>query len=145
MFKTDIEYEVCPTRVGHKMKRIGYTEHVEVVSKRTGEIRDTVAVVNEPVVVDTSSFIKLYSPMALFDLSVTAIRLFLYLISEMSYEGTVTLDIEKVRLDMGYKSPKSIRDAVAELRKKDCIRRKGIQEYWINPNIACKGTRKLNQ
>lgn len=145
MLKTDKAYEVYPTRVAHKMKRIGYAEHVEVVSRRTGEVRDTVAVVNEPVTVDASGFIKLYKPEALSVLSITAIRVFLYLLSGLSYEGIVDISIDLMKDELGFKSPKSVRDALAELRKNDIIRRKAINEYWVNPNVACKGTRKINQ
>ena len=134
-------YEVFPTKLAKRKRRIGVVNHVEILRKGTGELLDQPGYVMEEVTVDVSPFIKVYDTCVFKDLSLQGLRLLGYVMDNVGYDGVVRIDVKEALSWIGKKSASSVYYGIQDLLDNDVVRVKGGGEYFVNPNIVSKGTR----
>lgn len=116
----------------------------EIVDTITGEIIQDDVLMGRRKVVDKSQFAKLYASEIgiLFDLSKTAINVFIYLTKVMDFENKAIFDYNKEYHKLGYKSNVSPLKGLRELLSKNIIYAHTLDGiWWLNPTIVCKGER----
>lgn len=95
--------------------------------------------------VDHEAFTKVFhdSVSYILKLSKTAQSVILYIIKNMPKDrGYVVIDNTTVMSMCGFKTRKSVRDAVVELLEKNIITRTTVPKtYWVNPLILFNGNR----
>lgn len=113
---------------------------MEVVDKVTGEVKAVTPLVGNRAYKDTSEFVKLYEFDYLMDLKVYEMKVLLYMLREMSYQGMTIFKSSECAKVTGM-SKSMVYMGLKGLIDRDVIRKEGQRMYWINPNIACKGSR----
>jgi len=95
---------------------------------------------------DNASFAKLfkgnYSVLKM--LSSVGFNFFFYMVEFLltSNHYFIYVDVDKVAKEMGYKTRKSVYDALIELLNYDILRKKtGEGFFWVNPNVVFRGDR----
>lgn len=115
----------------------------EIIDTTTGEVLQDDVLFGSKKIVDKSHFAKIYASEVsmLFDLSKTAMNVFLYISKVMDYDNKAYVNSEKPS-KIGYKTSTSVRAGLKELIKKDIIAPAFAPGwYWVNPTIVCKGER----
>lgn len=110
-----------------------------IVDTSTGEIIDESVLIGRRKIVDKSQFAKIYASEIglLYDLSKTAQKVFMYLVSKMDYENKAIFRWKEI-----YKNYGTAYKGIVELIKHDIVAPSDIQNiYWLNPTIVCKGER----
>ena len=125
-----------------KAKSIG-REPVEIVNTRTGEIQSGTQLVGEQKIYDTSDFVKVFLPAELLNLTYSAIRILVYIMSRLRFGGFVIFNYKDCMEMTGYNTRSTVYRALQELQEKDFIRAKRRGEWWVNPNIIYRGQRDV--
>jgi len=115
-----------------------------VIDEFTGEVIERGILIGRRKIVDKSQFSKLYASeiSLLFELSKTAINIFLYLSQHMDYENKVYFSYSKDIHKINYKSSSIVYKGLRELVSKNIIAPSNmINVWWLNPTIICKGER----
>jgi len=115
-----------------------------IVDMTTGEILDEGILIGKRKIVDKSQFAKIYASeiMALYELSKTAMNIFLYLTKIMDYDNKAYFSYVKDLKKVGYKSKGTAYRAIKELVNSDIIAPSNmVNVWWLNPGIVCKGER----
>ena len=116
----------------------------EIVDTTTGEVIQDDVLMGRRRVVDKSQFAKIYASEIglLFDLSRTAIKVFMYLAKVMDYDQRAYFNYYKEHAKLGYKTYTTCYKGILELLARNIIAL-DIREntYWMNPTIVCKGER----
>lgn len=133
-------YSVKVTSFRKRRKFIAVDRPLEVVDKETGEVTSATPLVGNSSYRDTSPFVKLYDPSVFFRLKLYEVKVLAYAIERMDYSGLFVLDIDSCAAICGM-NKRTAYKAMAELEAQDVVRRNSRSKYWINPNIACKGSR----
>lgn len=133
-------YSVKVTSFRKRRKFIAVDRPLEVVDKETGEVTSATPLVGNSSYRDTSPFVKLYDPSVFCRLKLYEVKVLSYAIERMDYSGLFVLDIASCAKVCGI-NKRTAYKAMAELEAQDVVRRNSRSKYWINPNIACKGSR----
>lgn len=133
-------YSVKVTSFRKRRKFIAVDRPLEVVDKETGEVTSATPLVGNSSYRDTSPFVKLYDPSVFCRLKLYEAKVLAYAIERMDYSGLFVLDIDSCAKVCGI-NKRTAYKAMAELEAQDVVRRNSRSKYWINPNIACKGSR----
>lgn len=113
---------------------------MEVVDKLTGEVKAVTPLVGHKAYRDTSEFVKLYEYDYLMGLATYEMKVFLYMLREMDYGGLVVFKVGECAM-LGSMSRSLVYKGLKGLCDRDVIKKEGQKMYWVNPNIACKGSR----
>lgn len=115
-----------------------------IVDTSTGEIVDDAILMGRRKIVDKSQFAKIYASEigGLFNLSRSAINVFMYLTKIMDWDNRCYFNYFKEYNKVGYKSFNPCYKGIIELLN-NCIIALDVREntYWMNPTIVCKGER----
>lgn len=133
-------YEVRVVSYRKKRKFIAVDKPLEVIDKETGEVTTATPLVGNSSYRDTSPFVKLYDPRILLELKLNEVKVLSYILDRMDYSGVFVLDIDRC-IDWTGLYPNTIYIAIRRLCALDVIRKDSKGKYWVNPNIACKGSR----
>lgn len=116
----------------------------EIVDTVTGEVIQGDMLIGRRRIVDKSQFAKIYASEigVLFELSRTAIKVFMHLTKVMDYEQRAYFNYYKEFDKLGYKTYSTCYKGLVELLAKNIIAL-DVREntYWMNPTIVCKGER----
>jgi hypothetical protein len=110
----------------------------------TGEITQGSVLLGRKRIVDKSQFAKIYASEIgiLFELSKSAINVFLYLSRIMDYEQRAIFVPTKDYKKIDYKSENPAINGIKELMRNGIIAVGRVYgEWWLNPTIVCKGER----
>lgn len=113
-------------------------------NKETGEILSDKVLIGKRKIVDKSEFAKIYASeiAVLYNLSKSAILVFMYLSKVMDYDNKSIFDYQKQYDKLGYKSHKQALQGIRELIAQNIIAPHIINGlWWLNPAIVCKGER----
>lgn len=133
-------YEVRVVSFRKKRRFIAVDTPLEVINKETGEVTNATPLVGNSSYRDTSPFVKLYDPSVFCRLKLYEVKVLAYAIERMDYSGLFVLDVESCAKRCSV-NKRTVYKAMGELEAQDIIRKKNRSRYWINPNIACKGSR----
>jgi hypothetical protein len=115
----------------------------KVLDMATGEIEENLLIGSRKIV-DKSQFAKIYASEIgiLFDLTKTAINVFMYLSKIMDYDNRAYFNYNREYKKVGYKSHVPCLKGLRELVKHNIIAC-DIREnhFWLNPALICKGER----
>lgn len=115
-----------------------------ILDKATGELTEGGVLLGRKKIVDKSQFAKIYASELgiLFDLSKTAINVFLYLSKIMDYENKAYFSYTTQYQKANYKSSVACFKGLRELLSKNIIAPSTmVNVWWLNPTIVCKGER----
>jgi hypothetical protein len=133
-------YEVRVVSFRKKRKFIAVDKPLEVIDRETGEVTTATPLVGNSSYRDTSPFVKLYDPRVLLELKLNEVKVLAYVLENMDYSGVFVLDVDRC-VDWTGLYPNTIYIAVRRLCELDIIRKDSKGKYWVNPNVACKGSR----
>lgn len=133
-------YEVRVKSFRKKRKFILVDKPLEVVNPETGEVTSATPLLGNSSYRDTSPFVKLYDPSVLFRLKGCEAKVFGYILEVMDYNGSFILDVDVCASSTGV-NHRTVYKALDTLLKLDVVMRNVRSKYWVNPNIACKGSR----
>lgn len=133
-------YEVRVVSFRKKRKFIAVDKPLEVIDRETGEVTTATPLVGNSSYRDTSPFVKLYDPRVLLELKLNEVKVLAYVLDRMDYSGMFVLDVDRC---VGWTGlyPNTIYIAIRSLCKLDIVRKDSKCKYWVNPNVACKGSR----
>lgn len=115
-----------------------------IIDKLSGEIKDDSVLMGKRKVVDKSSFAKIYASEIglLYDLTKSAINIFLHLTKVMDYDNKAYFNYAQDYNKVGYKSYSPAFRGIKELVQNNIIYpHKGSMFWWINPAVVCRGER----
>lgn len=115
-----------------------------IVDTITGEVLEENVLIGRRKEVDKSQFAKIYASeiAMLYDLSKTAMNVFLYLTKVMDYENKALFRYLKEYDKLGYKNHSPVLKGLRELVTKHIIYPHLISGiWWLNPAVVCKGER----
>jgi hypothetical protein len=115
-----------------------------IVNIKTGEVDDDVLLTGKRRYVDGEQFVKIFvkEMNAIFDLSKASQKVFAYMLSKVTYNDVLILNIEECLEKTVYKSKGPVFKSLAELIQKEFIAKTKNQfVYWINPKLFYKGDR----
>lgn len=133
-------YEVKVVSFRKKRRFIAVDTPIEVINKETGEVTNATPLVGNSSYRDTSPFVKLYDIGILLKLRLNEVKVLSYAMNVMDYNGQFVLDIDRCVLWTGL-NVRTVYKAVGSLLGYDVIRKESRGVYWVNPNVACKGSR----
>ena len=134
-------YRVDNPTVRKRVRMVAVTENpLEIVNKVTGEVTSATPYVGKKAVRDVTEFIKLYDTMALMRLKPCEMRVFLYVLSVLRFGGEFSFNYTDCMEKTGMKKS-SVYDGLMGLASKDFVKRDDDDRWWINPNIAYRGSR----
>jgi hypothetical protein len=133
-------YEVRVVSFRKKRRFVAVDQPLEVINKVTGEVTSATPLVGNSSYRDTSPFVKLYDVRILTRLRLNEVKVFAYVMQEVDYSGVFTLDIDGCSA-WTMLHPNTVYVAIRRLCELDVIRKDTRGRYWLNPNIACKGSR----
>ena len=133
-------YEVRVVSFRKKRKFIAVDKPLEVVDKETGEVMNATPLLGNSSYRDTSPFVKIYDPSVFTKLSSGECSVFAYVLEVMEYNGVFILDMDSCTSYTGLYG-NSIYRALRKLCELDVLMKDSRSKYWVNPNIACKGSR----
>lgn len=133
-------YKVIVTSYRKRTRLLKVESPMEVVDKVTGEVKAVTPLVGNRAYKDTSEFVKLYEFDYLMDLKVYELKVFLYMLKEMNYGGMAVFKASECA-SVSEMSKSMVYLGLKGLVERDVIRKEGQRMYWVNPNIACKGSR----
>ena len=148
---TQVKYETNPFMIELKGKMYLQPRANTIIAKgesivdtTTGQVIDDTVLLGRRKVVDKSQFAKIYASEIgnLFDLSRSAINVFMYLTKVMDYDQRAYFNYFKEFSKVGYKSFNPCYKGIVELLNNQIIAL-DVREntYWLNPTIVCKGER----
>lgn len=116
-----------------------------ILDKETGILKhDEDVLMGRRKFVDKSQFAKIYASEIgiLFELSKTAINVFIFLTKQMDYDNKVLFNYFTEYNKLGYKAYPPVMLGLRELITKNIIAMHEINHvYWLNPKVVCKGER----
>lgn len=133
-------YEVRVISFRKKRKFIAVDKPLEVIDRETGEVTTATPLVGNSSYRDTSPFVKLYDPSVLLLLKPNEVKVMAYVLENMDYSGMFVLDVDSC-IEWTKLYPNTIYIAMRSLCKMDILRKDSRGKYWVNPNVACKGSR----
>jgi hypothetical protein len=133
-------YEVRVVSFRKKRKFVLVDKPLEIVDKETGEVTTATPLVGNSTYRDTSPFVKLYDASILVRLRLSEVKLFSYILGVMDYSGIFLLHMDACMEYTGLSS-NTVYVSLRRLRELDVIMSDKKGRYWVNPNIACKGSR----
>jgi hypothetical protein len=140
MIEVKNPYEVRVVSFRKKRKFIAVDKPLEVIDRETGEVTTATPLVGNSSYRDTSPFVKLYDARVLLLLKSNEVKVLSYVLESMDYSGVFILDIDRC-VDWTGLYPNTIYIAIRRLCKLDIMRKDSKCKYWVNPNVACKGSR----
>lgn len=141
MKEVENPYIVQPEKVKKRVRMIAVPKNpMDIVNTVTGEVERAMPIVGKRAWRDISSFVKIFDVKALICMKSDEVRVFLYCMEVLDFDGKFLVDIEKCKKMTGL-CRSSIYRGLERLTEKDAIRRDGGGRYWINPNIAYRGSR----
>jgi DNA-binding transcriptional regulator YhcF (GntR family) len=76
----------------------------------------------------------------MFRLRLNEVKVLAYILDRMDYSGMFVLDIDECAA-ITCIHVRTVYKAIHELVRLDVIMKNTRSRYWVNPNIACKGSR----
>lgn len=135
-------YRIREARVKKRVKIIAVADcPMDIVNPVTGEVRRATPYMGSRRFRDTSDFVKMYDLKSIGMLSQREFKVFCWILDELDYTGTVTFSGERCKDEMGFKTERSAYYGLKGLVDKDFVRKDKKGLYWVNPNIAFKGSR----
>ncbi len=116
----------------------------QIVDTNTGEVVRDDVLIGRRKVVDKSQFSKLYASEigVLFELSRSAVNVFIHLTKVMDYDNKAIFDYTKEFAKVGYKTHKQCLLGLRELIAKGIIYPHLVSGvWWLNPTLVCRGER----
>lgn len=118
----------------------------ELIDEDGGEVRRYVEKFEMMPYGDNASFSKLFKGNyeVLKQLSTAGYNFFFYMVEFLLERNHyfIYVDVDKVAAEMGYKTRKSVYDALIELLNYDILRKRtGEGFFWVNPNVVFRGDR----
>lgn len=134
-------YVVSEARVKKRVRLVAVANNpIDIVSRSTGEVVTATPYVGRRAIRDVSEFVKVYDPVEIGRMSVSEFRVFMYALSKMDFDGHFDLVVDECMELMGM-CRRNVMYGIEGLIEKDAVRRDRRSAYWINPNIAYRGSR----
>jgi hypothetical protein len=132
---------IIPKR--NKTVTIGNSKDWSLINTETGEEKSTILAIKEKV--DKEEFVKIYRSQiqSIFNLSVSGVKLFGYIMSELNINSDmIILDLKEACIYTGYKTRPPIYKAITELLEHKFIARTSKPNvFFINPAVFFNGKR----
>ena len=134
-------YSVVPDKVkkGVRLSAVA-SNPIDLVSKSTGEVVGATPYVGRRTVRDISDFVKLYDMRVLMKLGMAEIRVLMHMMGKLDFSGMVEFEEEEC-IEETELSRVSVYKGIRGLVEKDIIKKDKRAHYWVNPNIAYRGSR----
>lgn len=134
-------YIVSEARVKKRVRMVAVASNpLDVFNPRTGEVTRAMPYTGKREWRDISEFVKVYDTDALMGLKSYELKVLFYAWGELEYDGSFWIKreecAEKTGLCLG-----SVDKGIKGLIDMDMIRRESNGHYWMNPNIAYRGSR----
>ena len=113
---------------------------LDIVNTVTGEVSRATPYVGKRSVRDISEFVKLYDVQAMMDLKVYEYKVMCYALGKLSFDGQFVFVATECMEQTGL-SRRSVFNGMEGLKKRDYIRKDKKGVYWVNPNVAYRGSR----
>jgi hypothetical protein len=113
---------------------------LEVVNTVTGEVTLASPYVGKRQYRDIGEFIKVYNPLMMMRMSKEEYRVFMYALCRLDFSGLFRFDTTDC-MDSTGMSRSGVFRGLSGLLGMDAIRKDKRGLYWINPNIAFRGSR----
>ena len=141
MKEVENPYIVQPEKVKKRVRMIAVPKNpMDIVNTVTGEVERAMPIVGKRAWRDISSFVKIFDVKELIRMRSDEVRVFLYCMEVLDFDGKFLVDIDECKRMTGL-CRSSIYRGIEKLTERDAIRRDGGGRYWINPNIAYRGSR----
>jgi hypothetical protein len=113
---------------------------IDVVNRSTGEVIGATPYVGKRMLRDRSDFVKLYDPDQLVVLKPCELLVFMCALARLSFDGKFVFDEGVFMEKTGY-ARGNVYKGLRGLIEKDYVRKDKRGSYWVNPNIAYRGSR----
>lgn len=134
-------YRVQAERVKRRVRMVAVANNpIDVVNKVTGEVFTASPYVGSRAWRDVSDFVKLYSPGRLARLKPCELGVFMCALERLSFDGKFVFEEESFMEETGY-ARGNVYKGLKGLAEKDLVRKDKRGSYWVNPNIAYRGSR----
>jgi len=114
---------------------------LDLVDRVTGDVMQVKPYFGTRSYRDVSEFIKVYDPIAIALMKPFELKVFMYGILKLDYEGGFDLVVDEC-MKMMNMCESSVKKGIRGLLAIDAVRREKKGKYWINPNIAYRGNRE---
>jgi len=140
--KEDSPYRVKADRVKRRVRMVAVANNpIDVVNKVTGEVFTASPYVGSRAWRDVSDFVKVYRPEDIGILSKREFMVFCWALGRLSFDGRFEFNGAECKEQMGFKCERSAYYGLKGLVEKDLVRKDKRGSYWVNPNIAYRGSR----
>lgn len=134
-------YRVEAQKLKRRVRLVAVTQNpIDVVNVATGEVQRATPYVGNRAWRDISDFVKLYDVQGLLRLKPYEWKVFMVALSELGFDGRFEFSEERYAEKIGCKRG-LVYKGVRGLVEKDFIRRDKKGVYWVNPNVAFRGSR----
>lgn len=128
-------------RVKKRVRMVAVADNpLDIVNTKTGEVKRAMPFVGNRAYRDVSEFVKVYDWMSLVQMKSYEWKVFGYACEELEFDGSFRMVYEDCMRMTGL-SRSGVDKGLKGLVEKDYIRRECNGHYWINPNIAYRGSR----
>lgn len=139
--KNDSPYRVVGGRVKRRVRMIAVTNNpLEVIDRRTGEVKMATPYVGSRAWRDIEDFVKLYDTSSLMGLRLCEWRVLLCVMEDLDFDGLFVYNEEECVRRTGM-TGRMVYRGLKGLVDRDIVRRSKRGVYWVNPNIVYKGSR----
>ena len=139
--REDSPYRVTGTKIKKRVRMVAVSKDpLEIVNRVTGEVTQASPYVGKRQFRDVGEFIKIYDPLGLAQLKSYEAKVFYYALSKLDFDGLFVFETDECMEQTGLKRT-SVFGGLGGLVEKDFIRRDKRGCYWVNPNIAFRGSR----
>lgn len=134
-------YTVRNTKVKRRVRMVAVNKNpLEVVNTVTGEVTLASPYVGKRQYRDIGEFIKVYNPLMMMRMSKEEYRVFMYALYKLDFSGLFLFDTDDC-VEITGMSRSGVFRGLKGLLEKDSVRKDKRGAYWINPNIAFRGSR----
>lgn len=135
-------YRVKAEKVKRRVRLVAVTHNpMDVVNVVTGEVQRATPYVGSRAWRDISDFVKVYKPEELGMLSQREYKVFCWALGRLDFEGRFDFSGAECKEQMGFKTERSAYYGLRGLVEKDLVRKDKRGSYWVNPNVAYRGSR----
>lgn len=134
-------YKVSGGKVKRRVRMVAVSKDtLEIVNKTTGEVTVASPYVGKRQFRDIDEFVKVYNVEMLYGLKPAEYNMMIYALSRLNFEGKFMFDEAECLAKTGL-SARMLYYGLKGLLDRDFIRRDKRGAYWVNPNIAFRGSR----
>ena len=135
-------YVISDARVKSRVRLTAITSApLDLVDRMTGDVVKVKPYFGTRSYRDVSEFIKVYDPIAIALMKPFELKVFMYGLLKLDYDGGFDFVTKECMKMMGM-CKSSVDKGLRGLLAIDAVRREKKGKYWVNPNIAYRGNRE---